>query len=270
MSRRRLTTVLAALLLLIAFALVALGYCNATSDPLVRRASISLPGWPRGVTPINVVLISDVHVIAPDMPPARVRGIVASINALQPDIVFIAGDFVSDRVVATGHFDDWSSIAPLAGLRPRFATVAVLGNNDHERGIAGIRRALKRARLLLLKDDARRIGPLIVGGTDDPVTQHEDFELMVARTRALGSGPRVILSHGPALFPFMPADFSLLLAGHTHCGQINLAWLPRANLHCGIERKDHQEMVTSAGLGASIVPLRYNASPDIWLLHLGP
>jgi uncharacterized protein len=246
------------------------GYRNAASAPIVREASISMPGWPDGDKPIRAVLISDLHVVAPDMPPGRLRRVVASINNLKPDIVLIAGDLVSDRLFATKHFDDWDSIAPLAGLRPRLATIAVFGNHDHERGIAGVRRALRRANILVLNDDARRVGPLIIGGTDDPVTKHEDFELTLSRMRMLGTGPRVVLSHGAALFPFLPADFPLMLAGHTHCGQIRLPWTSRGSSPCGITRKGARTLVVSAGVGASIVPLRFNAPPDMWLLRLGP
>ena len=56
-----------------------------------------LPGWPAGAAPVRAVLIADLHVAGPDMPPARLARIVAQVNALRPDLVLIAGDFISDK-----------------------------------------------------------------------------------------------------------------------------------------------------------------------------
>jgi 3',5'-cyclic AMP phosphodiesterase CpdA len=58
-----------------------------------------------------VVLISDLHVAGPDMPPARVARIVQQINGLSPDIVLIAGDLVSDKRLATRALSGGESAA---------------------------------------------------------------------------------------------------------------------------------------------------------------
>ena len=89
-SRRWLLwSLLAALLFALA---VGKGYWNATRDPLVRRATIEVEGWPAGEPPVNVLLLSDVHVAGPDMPPERLVKIVDGLNRLRPDLVLIAGD----------------------------------------------------------------------------------------------------------------------------------------------------------------------------------
>lgn len=83
--------------LLTAVALIAWTYSVATSDPVIRRATISMPEWPAETAPIRLVLISDLHVQGPDMPPERLAGIVSSINRLRPDLVLIAGDLISEK-----------------------------------------------------------------------------------------------------------------------------------------------------------------------------
>ena len=91
------------LLLVVAFGLALLGWCywTAIADPVVREADVALPDWPAGAPPVRALLMSDLHVAGPDMPPERLARIVEQANALRPDIVFIAGDFISDRRMST-------------------------------------------------------------------------------------------------------------------------------------------------------------------------
>jgi hypothetical protein len=96
-------------------------YALATRDPVVRRAEIGLANWPDGAAPIRAVLISDIHVAGPDMPPARLAAIVAQINALRPDLVLIAGDLISEKRVATRYYSMADAIRPLGELTPRLA-----------------------------------------------------------------------------------------------------------------------------------------------------
>src|SRR3954465_741297 len=113
----------------VALVLALLGWCywTAIADPVVREAEVALPGWPAGAPPVRALLMSDLHVAGPDMPPERLARIVAQANALRPDIVLIAGDFVSDKGASTRAYSFEEAVAPLAGLRSRLGTVAVLG-----------------------------------------------------------------------------------------------------------------------------------------------
>src|SRR5687768_3782460 len=94
------------LLLLFVFgsAVLAWGYAGAVAEPTVRRADLTLVDWPAGAPPIDVLLISDIHVAGPDMPPERLARIVETIGALRPDLVLISGDFVSDKRSATRFY----------------------------------------------------------------------------------------------------------------------------------------------------------------------
>ena len=133
---RRSARILKRLFLALALAgvlLLLFAYWTAVSDPVVRDARVAVAGWPSGAPRLRLLLLSDIHVGGPDMPPARLRRIVGQINRLRPDIILIAGDLVTDKRLATRHYSHDEAVAPLAGLRPRLATVAVLGNHDHWR-----------------------------------------------------------------------------------------------------------------------------------------
>ena len=256
-------------------ALVGWAYWTAIADPVVRELELAPPRWPADAPQIRALLISDIHASPPDMTPRRLGRIVAQINALDPDIVLIAGDFLSEKWVTLTPPEE--AVAPLRDLRARLGVYAVLGNHDHWIDGAGVRRALARARVRLLTNEAVRAGPLVIGGLDDAFTGHDNLGRTLAAMRAL-PGARVLLSHSPDPFPALPPDITLMLAGHTHCGQIRLPLIgaPRTmsaygqRYACGEVRENRRTLIVTAGLGTSALPLRLGAVPDLWLIHLGP
>lgn len=274
--RRRLQR-LFLMLLLAGAAIVAWAYATAVSTPVVRSARVAAAGWPSGAPPIRLLLLSDIHVGGPDMPPARLRRIVEQVNRLRPDIVLIAGDLVTDKRLATRYYTHDEAVAPLAGLRPRLATLAVLGNHDHWRDSAAARRALARAGIRVLDNQAVQVGPLAVGGLDDDFTGRADLPATLAALRRL-EGPRLILSHSPDPFAEPAPDVLLMLAGHTHCGQVApplvgpLSTMSKYGRRyaCGVVREGGRTLVVTAGLGTSGIPLRLGAVPDMWLVEVGP
>jgi hypothetical protein len=258
-------------------ALLAWSYWTAVSDPKVRHARVAAAGWPTGAPPLRLVLISDIHVGGPDMPPARLSRIVGQINRLEPDIVLIAGDLVTDKRLATRYYSHAEAVAPLAALRPRLETVAVLGNHDHWRDADAARRALAGAGIRLLENGAAQVGPVAVGGLDDDFTNRADLPATLAALRGL-KGPRLLLSHSPDPFADPAPDVFLMLAGHTHCGQVALPGIGALSTMseygdryaCGVVREGGRTLVVTAGLGTSGIPLRLGAVPDLWLVEIGP
>lgn len=265
----------AALLLLTGLLLLGFSYWTAVRVPLVREARIGLSDWPEGKPSIRAVVISDIHVAGPDMPPSRLRRIVDQINALRPDVVLIAGDLISEKRVATRLYSMAEAIAPLARLRTRFGTYAVLGNHDHWYDPDGARAALRKAGVTLLENEAATAGPLAIGGIDDDYTGRDNLPLTLARQAAV-PGAKILLSHSPDPFPQLPPSVSLMVAGHTHCGQIApplIGPILTMSRHgkryaCGLKRENGKALVVTAGLGTSGLPLRLGAVPDMWLLHL--
>ena len=246
----------------------------ATSNPIGRTTTVKVRDL---AIPVRLVLIADIHVAGPDMPPRRVGRIVEEINAQQPDIVLIAGDFVSDKKLSTHQYAVRDAIAPLAGLKAQLGVIAVIGNHDHWRDAGSVRAELKRVRIRVLDNDAVRVGPITVGGVDDPFTGHDNLGLTLDRMRSM-PGPRILLTHSPDIFPQVPPDLPLTLAGHTHCGQIRLPFIGALSTMsrygeryaCGRVDEGGRTLIVSAGLGTSLLPLRLGAAPDFWVIDLRP
>lgn len=247
----------------------------ASSDPVVRHFRYTPTNWPPSAAPQRLVFLSDIHVSGPDMPPERLLRIVEQINRLHPDIVLLGGDFLSARKLATRRYDADKALHPLAALRARSGVIAVMGNHDHWSDDPAIRRALIRAGATILDNDAVRIGNISVGGVDDHFTGHADIDAVERKLKTLGGVP-IILSHSPDIFPQARSESVLILAGHTHCGQISLPFVGPAftashhgkRFACGVIREAGRTMIVSAGVGTSLLPMRLSTPPDIWIVDI--
>jgi predicted MPP superfamily phosphohydrolase len=262
---------------LLALATLAWSYAVAVSQPVVRQARIALPGLAPQQR-LRLVLLSDLHVAGPDMPPERLAGIVAMVNDLRPDLVLIAGDFVSDKALSTRRYEAGEAVAPLAALRAPLGRYAVLGNHDwHERG-AAMPRALRAAGITVLENDAVRAddagAPLWIAGVADAVTRTprlDDTLGVVPADEAV-----LLLSHNPDVFPHVPERVALTLAGHTHGAQVDLPVLRdrvTPSRHGARYTNGHQveagrHLFVSPGVGTSSYPVRFRARPEVTLIRL--
>lgn len=256
-------------------ALLLWAFLEARADPIVRRAEVAMAGWPVGAKPLRVVLLSDVHAGNIAVTPWRLTRIVGQINALQPDLVLIAGDFLPgndsvDAATATAR------LAPLKTLRAPLGVVAVPGNHDHWTGLGAVSKALRDDGITLLVNQAIVRGPLAIAGVDDDYSRHARTAQTLAAARRL-PGARLVLTHSPDIAPQLPADFPLLLAGHTHCGQAVIPFYGSLDpvsryqdrYRCRTIHEGARTVIVGAGIGGSL-PLRFNAPPDFWLLTLVP
>ena len=271
-------------LTLLAALVVVVGMREAQSAPVERRTTLALAGWPAGAPPISIALLSDIHLGNRAMDTVRLRAIIDQVNAARPDLVLIAGDFTvgHDAVGAAERAARLES--PLSRLNAPLGVIAVLGNHDHWTTPDAIRTALAHAGITVLANEATRRGPVAILGVDDAFSGHDDLATTIASWKRIGGIP-VVLTHTPDLVRQLRGDFPLVLAGHTHCGQVVLPWLgplltrgPKqqwrtlydARYRCGLVQDPKRVVVVTAGLGSGTAPIRLGAPPDWWLLEVGP
>src|SRR3546814_2846667 len=85
----------------------------------------------------------------------------------------------------------------------------------------------------------------------------------------LGPGVPLLLTHSPDIAPAVPRPVAAIFAGHTHCGQIRFPFVGAISyvsrygdrFACGDIRDGDQRVFVGAGLGTSILPLRYLTPP---------
>lgn len=273
---RTLALAFLALVLLVAGLLAWKTWHDTTADPRVVRTSVVLDDMPTDAGPVTVALISDIHVAGPDMPPERLRRIVAQINALKPDAVLIAGDLVSKKTLATKVYQPHEIVAPLGDLESPLGTFFVPGNHDHWYDLEGLASQLAQRGVTILANEAVEAGPLLIGGLDDDYTGHDDIpKTLAAMDRR--EGARIFLGHSPDSLPALP-EGSVILAGHTHCGQIRLPIIGAIatqsrygqRFACGRTDEGSRTAIVGAGLGTSVLPIRFGTRPEVWLIDFTP
>ncbi len=269
---------LALIVLVLAAATGAKAWHDTMRDPVVVRHTLSSAALPAGSAPVTIALLADIHVAGPDMPPERLDRIVDQVNALRPDIIAIAGDLVSEKRTATHIYTPREIIAPLARLKARHGVILVPGNHDHWFGWPALSKELAQLPYVrVLTNQATQAGPVAFGGVDDDFTGRADTDRTIAAMERL-TGPRVMLTHSPDIFPATPGDIDLVLAGHTHCGQIAYPWggspatmSDYGNRYaCGVVQRGRTTLITSGGIGTSLLPIRLFTQPQVWLIEIGP
>jgi len=262
------------LLVLVLLILCGIMIRDANAPPVQRDLTVELDALPAGTSPLRLVLMSDFHVGDFGNTPERFRETARRVTALHPDVILLAGDFVSTRLpggTPIGH-----SLGALGDLKARIGIFAVLGDHDYGQGVLTTR-ALRERGILLRNNRAARAGPLAIIGIGDAHSGAALVPLALTRGREIGGIP-IVFTHSPDVVPALPSNIELVLAGHTHCGQIVLPIVGALETSsrygkryaCGIIREGKRTTVVTSGLGVSRLPFRLGAPPDFWVITLRP
>lgn len=281
------------------------GYALAEPFRLgVTSYAVSPPDWPGGLT-LRVAVITDLHVCEPWLGIDRLRGIVARTNALAPDVILLLGDYVRGGNIGLWSryvpHADWAAV--LGGLRAPLGVHAVLGNHDwweeadvqaRRAGPVKSRTALEAAGIPVYENDAFRFEkdglPFWIAGLGDQwafwpggravatsmnrvdgYAGVDDLDSTLARIT--DDAPVILMVHEPDIFPSVPSRVALTVAGHTHGGQVTIAgYAPIVPSRYGQRYlyghivEEGRNMIVSAGLGCSTLPIRFGAPPEIVLI----
>jgi predicted MPP superfamily phosphohydrolase len=243
----------------------------------VNEVTINLPNWPPGFERLRIVLISDLHVGSPYIDVAKLQRIVETTNAIQPDLILLAGDFMvtsgGQQIIEPEIIAD-----NLKSLRSRFGVFAVLGNHDWWYGGERVRAALNAVGIRVLENDVARIEQqgktLWVAGLADAWTRKPDIAGTLQKVT--DDGPIIALTHNPDLFPIIPQRVALTLAGHTHGGQVNIPFIGRPQVPSqygeryaiGHIEEGNRHLFVTPGVGTSILAVRFRVPPEISVLTI--
>ncbi len=227
----------------------------------------------------RIVQLSDIH-HSPFLGEEEIAEAVRRANDLEPDLIALTGDYVS-------HSSEYIAgcARALGSLRARHGVFAVLGNHDHKTDGEMVGWALNHHGIRVLSNEnvcIERQGAYIrLAGIDDMLVRRDDLATALNGTRF--DETRILLAHNPAVIrEAARAGVDLVLAGHTHGGQINwrlligredrktARWLrrPSRRLMRGHAQFGSTHLYVNRGLGTIIVPLRYGCRPEISVLEL--
>jgi uncharacterized protein len=218
----------------------------------------------------TILHISDMHA---DVSQAAMRRLVELLDEVSYDLCVLTGDY---RGKTFGPFD--ASLEGVAQVRSRIKgpVYGVLGNHDTIRMVPGLEEMGIRMLLNECETIVRGNQRIHLAGIDDAHYYRVD-NIEKAASPIPHDEFSILLSHTPEIYrQAAHADFSLLLGGHTHGGQICLpgsipitldSVLPR---HMAAGPWKYHDMVgyTSVGVGTCVVAVRLNCAPEITLHHL--
>lgn len=240
--------------------------------PVVERVRVPLSSLPPEWEGLRIVQLSDFH-HGPIVRLEEIERGVELANQLQPNLVVLTGDFVSQ---SAGYAAPCAQA--LSDLRALLGVFACLGNHDHWTNADRVAQALTGQGIALLRNASqelcRRGASLWLVGVDDVWEAQDD--LAQALRGVPEEGFKLLLAHEPD-FADEAARYGidLQLSGHSHGGQVRLPILgapilPRhgRKYPWGLRRVGGLTLYTNRGLGRIFPPIRFRCRPEVTVLTL--
>lgn len=239
--------------------------------------TIRFPNLPPQLAGLRILQLSDLH-LNHYITLSSLEEIVAEAAMHKPDLVLVTGDVADDLTQLS------EALVLIDGLKPRLGTFASLGNHEYFRGIREVRRLFDKSPVPLLINTSVPISidntQLSIVAIDDPRSMGGEYPNFFEKCidSSLQQVPQdsftILMSHRPnALDVASERNIDLVLAGHTHGGQVGLfgrsafePFLPEAYLW-GEYRKKNTTLYTTSGAGHWF-PFRLGCPREVPIIEL--
>src|SRR5260370_896961 len=225
-----------------------------------------------------MALVANIHPGGPFIDDQKLARIVELTNQQNPDLIVLLGDYMSPNSWHSHRVEPEVTAAAMKNLHAPLGVYAILGNHDWWYNGAKVRRAFEQAGIPVLDDEVTEIkwhGQSVwLAGLADSWTRPQHVGETIAK--APPGSTVIALTHNPDVFPRLPQSVPLLLAAHTHGGQVNLPLIgtpivpsrfgPKYTAGHVFENGHH--MFVTTGIGTSIVPIRFRVTPEIVILTI--
>lgn len=236
------------------------------SDPNVKPTSLS------------IAVIGDPHLPEDYEALATFQNLLLEVKSAKPDLVLFVGDYIDDPNSINNMFEHREAVIKLLKLVDPIPRAVVLGNYETWSNADDWLAEFKRLNVDALENQVAVLesnkGLFCVRGLGDKFTNRFGY---VDYPTECGSLPKLSITHDPA-GAFDPRMEGLVVAGHTHCGQVSLPfvgplWVPTeapSSAHCGLYQSRNRVVFVTGGVGTSILPLRFGAQShwDMIALHI--
>lgn len=272
------------IILVVLFVGALLGFYAMFIEPFSLRVTerkIITSKW-TNKSPVRIALLADPHMIWPWMTKNHLQKIVDRTNELDVDLVLLLGDYVGDHPFGK-QLDPYDAIKPFENLKSKCGVFAVLGNHDMR--VKAVHtgqwpKAMRESSVPVLDNDAVKVQ---CNGEGIWITGIEDWwhgkpNIDKALEKVDDESPILMMTHNPDAFPWMPKKITATFAGHTHAGQIRFPFIGALSAVVpskygdkyayGHYNKNGKDLVVSAGLGMTGLPLRFLNKPEITLVTI--
>jgi len=261
--------------------LAGLGFWVTLIEPnrlIVHPETIQIDKWPTELSGLRIAVIADIHTGAPFVNDQKLKDIVDRTNALNPDLIVLLGDYMSPNSWHSHRVEPEVTAAGLKSLKAPLGVYSVLGNHDWWYNGEKVRRAFEQNGIPVLDDEVTEIKwhgkSFWLVGLADLWTRPQHIEPTIAK---VPPGSTIIaLTHNPDIFPRLPQSVPLLIAAHTHGGQVNLPFIGTpivpsrygAKYTAGHLSENGHHLFVTTGIGTSILPVRFRVPPEIVILTI--
>ena len=250
----------------------------AIEPRLLKRRDFThaIPSW-SSQDSIQVAVIGDLHIGSPFATLERLRRMLIQIEAENPDVLLLVGDYVIQGVIGGQHVPISEVVKVLETCS--IPCLAIIGNHDVRDGRDNIHAAFQDSSIHFLENEHHTMclkgKDITFVGLDDESTGTPLPDRAFPKSKP--NHPIVCLAHDPATFlRNLPYESDLCLAGHTHGGQVRIPGIgalvlpgksPLAWSYGWVTTNNGPLYVTS-GFGTSIAPIRFCAPPEYVLMTL--
>lgn len=278
----------------IGLALLGYAYFIEPHRLVVREQTIHVLNWNPEFDGLKIVMLSDIHGGSNGVTIERLREIVEKVNEQKADLVVMLGDYVSETiedqpVAQVGLKMSMTTVADnLSGMEARHGVFAVLGNHDGWYDDEIVAREFTRVGYRVLRHEVAAIESngqrLRIFGMIDHLKLNKSWKEASADAKAIvdrsDDGDLIVLQHSPDLIPAITGDlqisnsFRLMLAGHTHGGQVRFPILGAPIVPSSFGQKYARghvrdrgiDLFVTSGIGCSVLPFRFMVPPEIVVL----
>ncbi len=251
---------------LITASLLVYGFYEAHSLR-VRQLKFRLPGE---FKPLRLVFLSDLHIsVLPTT--GYLRSIVRRVNSFKPDLILIGGDIIEREAL-----NRQDAKKALSQLRAPLGVFAVTGNHEFYTGVCRAVRWIEGAGIRMLHNEVVEVEPgLQLAGVEDRAAAGSEEELLrFTLSKADPSKTLILLKHRPTSLQEAAAlGTDLLLAGHTHRGQLfpfHIITSLVYTIHYGRGRVKNMLVYVTSGAYSWGPPVRVAAPPEIVVIDIEP
>lgn len=235
------------------------------NDIEVTHRKMAIPNLPSRLDGMTAVQISDLHLKGDGNLHSKMVDMIRNLEP-KPDAIFFTGDLVDDQSAISDAVEIFRSWQPPLG------TWAVPGNWEYRLDdLDLVTQQLKAANVrYLVNESAQLEAGLWIAGVNDPSNALQDLDGAIKDIPA--GAPRILLAHSPDIADDVKETrFGLILAGHTHGGQVNLpffngAWLldgPSQQYVQGLYDVHGSPLYVNRGIGTTQLPVRIGSRPEI-------
>ncbi len=275
-TRRRVLNAAGNVVLAGPLAVMGYGSLIQRTDFHVREVDVPIPGLPQDLDGLRILQLSDIH-LSPFLSESELARVIDAAIGLRPNLAVVTGDLISGR----GDPLD-ACIRQLARLKADAGVFGCMGNHErYARVEEYTTEAAGRLGIRFLRSQSQQLrfgnSTLNLAGVDYQSLAGKQMYLRGAESLMVPGACNVLLSHNPDVFPVAAQQgYNLLLAGHTHGGQVTVEILDRSinparfvtPFVYGLYRSGAASAYVTRGLGTIVIPARIGAPPEISLLRL--